>query len=415
MLSPKELKKYLSEFTLDDLNTISGKIKTVIDYFEFDGAQIPRFINEFWTSKQRQNNQIHEVSYRACFKAELPRFFIKLLTKETDVIYDPFAGRGTTIIEAALLNRNIAANDINPLSTILSKPRLFIPSGEEVEKRLNEIKFRSNVKANIDLSMFYHPDTESEIVSLRNYLIKRKKNEEEDFIDRWIRMVATNRLTGHSKNFFSVYTLPPNQAVTQERQKRINEQRKQIPTYKDVKYIILKKTRDLTLGMNKNLVAQLKKIGSNAVFLNDDARSAVKIGKNSIKLTVTSPPFLDIVNYNDDNWLRCWFNDINVKAVIPKITISRKLDDWEKIMGEVFDELYRITKKDGYVAFEVGEVRKGKVKLDEHVVPLGIKAGFECLGVVINLQNFTKTANIWGISNNAVGTNTNRIALFRKV
>ena len=414
-MSPTELNNYLSDFTLDDLNTNSEKIKTVIDYFEFDGAQIPRFINEFWTSKQRQNNPIHEVSYRACFKAELPRFFIKLLTKETDVIYDPFAGRGTTIIEAALLNRDIIANDINPLSTILSKPRLFIPSYEDVEKRLAEIKFRSNVKANIDLSMFYHPDTESEIVSLRNYLIRRKKNEEEDLIDSWIRMVATNRLTGHSKNFFSVYTLPPNQAVTQKRQKRINEQRKQTPSYKNVKKIILKKTRDLTSGLNINLIEQLKKIGSKAKFLNNDSRYTTDIKKNSVALIVTSPPFLDIVNYNDDNWLRCWFNNINVKAVIPKITISRKLEDWEKIMEEVFDELYRITKKDGYVAFEVGEVRKGKVKLDEHVVPLGIKAGFECQGVVINLQNFTKTANIWGISNNAVGTNTNRIALFRKV
>lgn len=414
-MNPKKLKSYFSEFKLDGLNGNSGKIKTSIDYFEFDITQIPRFINEFWTSKQRQNNPIHEISYRACFKAELPRFFIKLLTKETDVIYDPFSGRGTTIIEAALLNRNIIANDINPLSTILSKPRLFIPLYEEIEKRLNKIKFNCKVKSNIDLSMFYHPDTESEIVSLRNYLIKKKNNEEEDFIDSWIRMVATNRLTGHSKNFFSVYTLPPNQAVTQKRQKRINEQRKQIPPYKNVKSIILKKSHNLVLGMNKNLVNQLKMIGSKSLFLNNDARLTTDIKKNSVTITVTSPPFLDTVNYAEDNWLRCWFNNIDAEAVSQKISVNRKLEDWEKIMGEVFNELYRITKKYGYVAFEVGEVRKGKVKLDEHIVPLGVKAGFVCLGIVINLQSFTKTANIWGISNNAVGTNTNRIVLFKKV
>ena len=415
MLNPKELKKYLSEFKLDDLNTISGKIKTAMDYFEFDGKQIPRFINEFWTSKQRQSNPIHEVSYRACFKAELPRFFIKLLTKETDVIYDPFTGRGTTIIEAALLNRKVIANDINPLSTILSKPRLFIPSHKEVEARLNEIIFNEKAKADVDLSMFYHPDTESEIVSLRNYLIKKLKKKKEDYTDSWIRMVATNRLTGHSKNFFSVYTLPPNQAVTQERQKKINKQRKQTPPYKNVKKIILKKTRDLTAGLNINLIEQLEKIGSKALFLNNDARYTTDLKKNSVALTVTSPPFLDIVNYNDDNWLRCWFNNINTDDISKKITITKKLEDWEKIMSEVFIELYRITKKGGYVAFEVGEVRKGKVKLDEHIAPIGINTGFECLGVVINLQKFTKTANIWGINNNSVGTNTNRIVLFRKM
>ena len=96
------------------------------------------------------------------------------------------------------------------------------------------------------------------------------------------------------------------------------------------------------------------------------------------------------------------------------ITVTKKLDEWEKVMGEVFVELYRITKKGGYVAFEVGEVRKGKLKLDEHVIPLGIAAGFKCIGVVINQQKFTKTANIWGVSNNEAGTNTNRIVIFRK-
>jgi hypothetical protein len=66
------------------------------------------------------------------------------------------------------------------------------------------------------------------------------------------------------------------------------------------------------------------------------------------------------------------------------------------------------------VAFEVGELRNGKVKLEEQVVPLGVKSGFQCEGIVINSQKFTKTSNIWGIKNNEHGTNTNRIVLFFK-
>ena len=42
-------------------------------------------------------------------------------------------------------------------------------------------------------------------------------------MDDWIRMVALNRLTGHSAGFFSVYTLPPNQAVSVKSQRKINE------------------------------------------------------------------------------------------------------------------------------------------------------------------------------------------------
>jgi hypothetical protein len=66
------------------------------------------------------------------------------------------------------------------------------------------------------------------------------------------------------------------------------------------------------------------------------------------------------------------------------------------------------------VAFEVGEVRKGTIRLEEAVLPMGLDAGFQCMGFLINEQTFTKTANIWGIDNNDKGTNSNRIALFQK-
>jgi predicted methyltransferase len=83
-------------------------------------------------------------------------------------------------------------------------------------------------------------------------------------------------------------------------------------------------------------------------------------------------------------------------------------------MDEVFRELYRVTRPGGHVAFEVGEVRKGNIRLEEEVVRLGVRQGFQCEGIMINSQSFTKTANIWGISNNAKGTNTNRIVVFRR-
>jgi hypothetical protein len=32
----------------------------------------------------------------------------------------------------------------------------------------------------------------------------------------------------------------------------------------------------------------------------------------------------------------------------------------------------------------------------------------------VHAQEFTKTANCWGVDNNSKGTNTNRIVVFRK-
>jgi len=61
---------------------------------------------------------------------------------------------------------------------------------------------------------------------------------------------------------------------------------------------------------------------SKARFFNKDAQST-GIKSNSVKLTVTSPPFLDIVNYAEDNWLRCWFNNIDAVEVA-EISLSQK-------------------------------------------------------------------------------------------
>tara|TARA_B100002003_G_scaffold159865_1_gene148364 strand:- start:322 stop:1575 length:1254 start_codon:yes stop_codon:yes gene_type:complete len=393
--------------------TPSGK-RTIIEYVEIDGQKIPKYVNEFWTSKQRKANSIHEISYRACFKPQLPHFFINLLTNEEDIIYDPFSGRGTTGIETGLLNRNIILNDVNPLSEIISLPRFFIPKIEEIEKRLRNMPMQEEVKAEIDLSMFYYEKTEEEIVSIKNYLKMRKDKDEEDNVDKWIRMVATNRLTGHSPGFFSAYTLPPNQAISPERQIRINRKLNQKPEYRDTRKLILKKSKALLRRTKDTQKENLRKAGKKALFLCKDARETVEIENKSVQLTVTSPPFLDIVQYSKDNWLRCWFNSIDDKEIEKKITMSRTVAEWSKIMGEVFTELCRITKSGGWVAFEVGEVRKGTIKLDEYIVPLGLRAGFSCECIIINLQNFTKTSKIWGINNMALGTNTNRIVLFRK-
>lgn len=384
------------------------------DSITIGGIKVPRYVGEFWTAKQRQSSSIHEISYRACFKAQLPRFFIELLTRENETVYDPFSGRGTTVIEAALLGRRIIANDANPLSTVLSRPRLSIPDLDKLEKRLRSIRINARAKADTELSMFYHPKTEAEVVSIKRYLDRRSQANKEDDLDRWIRMVATNRLTGHSKGFFSVYTLPPNQAVSQRSQIKINKKLRQRPEYRNTKVIILGKSRDLVRDLKEPHIRNLKRAAKTARFFTGDASKTRTIRTHSVKLSVTSPPFLNVVQYANDNWLRCWFNSIDMKATGNSLTMTSDLTEWSFAMEDVFTELYRITQPGGWVAFEVGEVRNGSIKLEETIIPLATVVGFHCEGIIINSQEFTKTSNIWGVRNNSRGTNTNRIALFFK-
>jgi len=411
------------------------KTRQIVTRFNTDDnrvREVPTFVNEYWTARQRQASSLHEVSYRACFKPQLPRFFIERLTRPGEIVYDPFMGRGTTPIEAALLGRVPFGNDINPLSLTFTRPRLRPPTPEEISARLKHINLADHDEFPEELLVFYHPETLKEICALKKYFLGRprafvlKPNGQEsnsqhagsetgaplDPVDDWLCMVALNRLTGHSPGFLSVYTLPPNQAVSVQSQRKINEKRNQSPPRREVAKLILKKSKQLLGDVTAEVRATLASVANHARFCNSPADATRTLSPDSVSLVVTSPPFLDVVQYADDNWLRCWFLGIDPKSV--QLTVPKKLETWRGVMTEVLRELQRVLKPGGHIAFEVGEVHAGKTKLEEHVLPCGVAAGLEPVLVLINDQAFTKTANCWGVDNMSKGTNTNRIVLFRK-
>lgn len=386
---------------------------TVKDMLAADGCgEIPLFTNEFWTSKQRAASSLHEISYRACFKPQLPRFFIERLTRPGEVVYDPFMGRGTTLVEAALLGRTPFGCDVNPLSAILVRARLNPPRLSEISGRLKEINFAEAEEWPEPLLAFYHPETLREICSLKQYLLRQKNRRALDNVDYWVWMVATNRLTGHSPGFFSVYTLPPNQAVSVGSQLKINEKRKQTPPRRHVPDLILRKSRQLLADLDDGLLQRLSTSGTDPLVLTRSAEDTPEIQSNSVALVVTSPPFLDVVDYEKDNWLRAWFCGVDMAR--QTIWQIKNLNDWENGMGKVMSEIRRVLKPGGWLAFEVGEIRNGKLKLETSVLKVGVEAGLHPVLGLINDQIFTKTSNCWGVHNLKRGTNTNRIILFQK-
>jgi hypothetical protein len=193
---------------------------------------------------------------------------------------------------------------------------------------------------------------------------------------------------------------------------RINERRSQVPPRRNVAGIIARKSHQLLRDVTPATRKVLAGVASNSVLLTGSADATPQIASSSIDLVVTSPPFLNVVQYATDNWLRCWFLGIDPKEV--KLTVPNKLPDWQQAMMKVFDELARVLRPGGHVAFEVGEVHGGTTKLEQAVLPCGVNAGLEPVLVLINDQKFTKTANCWGVDNMVKGTNTNRVVVFRK-
>lgn len=393
----------------------SGFVEYIRSFCEFGSATLEAeedgiryFVNQFWTSSQRAAHSIHEVSYRACFKPQLPRFFIRNLSMPGDIVLDPFMGRGTTPIEAHLNRRRAFGNDINPLSLLLTRPRLAIPKVADIERVLKSVPWEKGEIDREDLLVFYHPATLRQLCALRNWLAREAPLAElrpDPAVD-WVRMVAINRLTGHSPGFFSVRTMPPNQAVSIEAQRKINEKNKQEPIEKNVTEIIWKKTKSL-------LSDGIPRAGLDFQLYCGSADQLSSINDEMVSLIVTSPPFLDVVQYADDNWLRCWFAGIDIASI--NIAIHREERQWQDMVARVLRESVRVLRDGGYVAFEVGEVRGGKLLLEKLVWSAAEGLPFERICVMVNSQSFTKTSNCWGVSNNAKGTNSNRIVILRRL
>jgi hypothetical protein len=280
---------------------------------------------------------------------------------------------------------------------------------QEVDTCLGQIDLSNGNVIRDDLLAFYHADTLAELEALREWLLAKAPLHSESSLDPtadWIRMVAINRLSGHSPGFFSGKSMPPNQAVSIKSQQRINEKLGVQPPKRNVLDIISKKTKSLLRdgSVPKNIKSS---------FFVGNAWHTPDIPAASVDLVVTSPPFLDVVDYAADNWLRCWFAGIDIEYI--KIAAHKKIEAWVEMVHSVLREQARILKIGGHIAFEVGEVRNKTILLEELVWRAVDGLPFERIGVMVNEQTFTKTANCWGISNGAKGTNTNRIVILKRI
>jgi hypothetical protein len=209
---------------------------------------VDTYTRTFFTPRQKAGHSLQELPYQACFKPALPHFFIEHFTdSEDDVVYDPFMGRGTTLIEAALLRRVPYGNDSNPLCTLLAGPRLDPPTEAEVEARLNVINLeRHKLERQTDYDEFpteylvyFHPRTLKKLCTLKKYLLARKSSGTLDRVDRWIWMAALARLTGHTDGYCSRFTLPPTQLANEQAQQTINRGMYRLSPQEVVKPIVL--------------------------------------------------------------------------------------------------------------------------------------------------------------------------------
>jgi len=80
-------------------------------------------MNTVWSFPNRGSWATHDAKYRGNWSPYIPRNLLLRYSQEGDLVLDQFAGGGTTLVEAKLLNRKIIGVDINPDALLCCKEK----------------------------------------------------------------------------------------------------------------------------------------------------------------------------------------------------------------------------------------------------------------------------------------------------
>ncbi len=332
---------------------------------------IENFITPWAKEKARNFDSWHSMcSYLGAFPPSLASYFIKYFTNEGDLVFDPFSGRGTTALEARILNRKSLATDLNPIALALSEAKNCGLTKKEIYTRIDELehKYDSSLyqqEANaqpVEVHFIFHPRTLAELCYLRRKLLKSEHQ-----VDKYLIGISLGVLHGGERlNGTSGYAsidMPNTFSMSPDYVRKFVQTNQLNRFYRNVFGLLREKTERL---YKKH--SGLKQCGSvfkaNAKILSKD--DALKPFNKKVSLILTSPPYLGIVNYAKQNWIRSWFLNKDPIEVSAELDDDLNLEEWVKFSKSVAIELKSFLKKDGIVIFVIGDVAKSRTS----VIPL---------------------------------------------
>ncbi len=111
--------------------------------------------------QSKYSHGIHK--YPAKFFPELPRWLIQRYSQPGDLVLDPFAGSGTTNIEALLSMRHSVGVDVDPFARLLAKVKTTPLNDDELDSVIEQllrklITYKPELVDKADIPEFYYRD-----------------------------------------------------------------------------------------------------------------------------------------------------------------------------------------------------------------------------------------------------------------
>lgn len=242
---------------------------------------------------------LHQLSpYIGKLKSVIARDLIVKYSKPGGLVADMFCGSGTIPLEAALLGRRVFASDASVYAMTLTRAKLQAPSN--TDQGLYELESLLSIVERLPLPElgqvpkwvreFFHPKTLKECIRVSEYF----KSQREYFF-----LACLLGILHHQRPGFLSY--PSSHLVPYLRTKKFSK----------ANHPHLYEYRPVVQRLKSKIVRALKRTPQNplsdlVVGTADKPVEFVDLPEN-IDCVITSPPYMNAIDYVRDNRLRLWF------------------------------------------------------------------------------------------------------------
>ena len=282
-------------------------------------------------------------------KTSMARSLVLDWTHEGDLVVDPFCGCGVIALEAAAHGRRVAAGDWNPYAVLLTRAKLFAPADlRAAERRLGHAwRLSRELMCMQDLRdvpswvcRFFHPETLRNALAFRDACVQRR----DDFL-----LACLLGILHHQRPGFLSY--PSSHLVPYLRDRKFpRDCFAELYTEREVLPRLEAKIRRTYRRPPKPYPASRR-------VLHLDARCFPKL--RQVNAIITSPPYMNELDYLRDNRLRLWFIARALPQGIELVARDRETA-FTQLMHRVCVRLTPQLKHGGYFVLVVGDVTRGR-------------------------------------------------------
>lgn len=384
-----------------------GRTRTASEMFALvDDGLAPQFASPWATLGQRWGHPWHSMcSYLGTFPAALARSMISMLSEPGDIVLDPFSGRGTTLLEARLLGRLPIAVDLNPVAVSLSQAKNVSLTADSAHARVQELRERYDKLLYIpeaqvqsdEIQLIFHPATLGQLCYLRRKLLPSTTAVDRFLVGALLGVMHGSERQDGSSGYASIsmpntFSMSPNYVRRFVQTNRLNRLARNVFEILDDKV--------------DRLFREAPPEGFEGTVISADAKRLSEIPelqqyRGTVKLVVTSPPYLDVVNYAKQNWIRNWLLAPHVDSSgADGLDDNLTLTDWLDFIEGVMLEVKQFLRPDGAFVMIVGDVAKANrshISLArEFIQRIGHDGVFSYIGCFEDyIGQDIKTTRIW--------------------